>query len=92
MSYSLEATIHVPLCLVLLCLAVLQFPLEYSRQVAIGKESVVLHRQSEEVYEALSGDYVSGIRTRPEKLVDMILWTGDTIDSLTELVKGRTAP
>ncbi|NCC82732.1 MAG: hypothetical protein EOM03_01200 [Clostridia bacterium] len=85
MSYVLEAAIHVPVTLALLCFAVLQFPLEYQRNFLTAREFVLAHRPQGGFYAPFWGEHINSVQTDPEVLVALILWSADTRDQVSEL-------
>lgn len=92
MSHTLEAAILVPVTLSLLCFAVLQFPLEYQKGSQTAVEAAYVHREHNLLYEPVKGEFLSGVRTSPDRLVQFILQAADAAGQLKDLAEERFSP
>lgn len=89
MSTVLEASIHVPLTLILISLSILHFPIEYGKIAIISRTHVETRRIESAIYESYETAYVSLVKTNPQKLIELILWADDQITSIHHRIKER---
>lgn len=87
MAYSLEAALHIPLSLLLISAAVLQFPLEYQRSRQLTEAALLAHEKSPVIYEQCVKNVYVFAQSRAEPLIELILWGADTKTALEDWLK-----
>lgn len=87
MSYTFEAAIHIPLTLILLTLALLQFPSEYQRFRKTAREASLQQNAEDMIYRSFDGPPAAAV-TSPDKLIDAMLFGGNLVSDLRDLFGG----
>lgn len=89
MAISFEASLHVPLVLVLLASAIVSFPRIYVDIHKLTEEYYGSRGNSNGIYSVFNGERIKTINVNPQELINIIMWTDDQIINLNEYLKGE---
>ena len=89
MAYSLEAAMHIPLCLVLLSFAVMQFPAECRRGLETAGTFVLGQEDRRKITEKREMNDLLFFTSRPERMIEIILWGADSVSTAEDFLKSE---
>lgn len=87
MAYSFEASIHIPLTLILLCTGIVALPKLYVEVESVAREFTVFKPEQEAIYKTYRADKIYRASSNPKRLIEVLMWSDDQIVSFEELLE-----
>ncbi len=87
MAYAFEASIHIPLTLILLCTGIVALPKLYVEVESVAREFIEFAPEQEAIYKTYRADKIYLASSNPKRLIEVLMWSDDQIVSLEELLE-----
>lgn len=88
MKHTFEASLYVPLSLLIILASFFTFPKTYQTTVQLAHECIYAHKMSIGLLTYTQDRYLYSISTNPKKAIEVVIWSDDILKSLHDLLQG----
>ena len=87
MAYSFEASIHIPLTIILLCAGIVSLPKLCVEIESLAKKFTLSQLEQEVIYKTYRDDSIYRAFSSPKRLIEVLMWSDSQIVSIKDLTE-----